>query len=118
MKLKTEAELGKPQSVFDAKMTELIKLSPHKKLWQGTFYPPTQIKGISTEFGTIRTTKDKGRYIHQGVDILNDPLSVVWATHDGIVVIKDRFEGVVIQLLLITDLEFFLFFTILTALHL
>ncbi len=91
-KLQQEAELGKTRKEFEQNMQEATKNSPARKLWQGAFYPPIEIKNITTEFGTIRTTQEKGRYVHQGIDVTNAPRSVIWATQDGIVVIKDRYQ--------------------------
>lgn len=65
--------------------------SPQKKLWSGTFCMPTEVQRISTEFGELRVTQEKGMYAHKGVDIVNFPKSVIWAPQDGIVVIKDRY---------------------------
>ncbi len=66
--------------------------SPQRKLWHGAFYIPCDIHGYSTEFGTMRTTQQYGKYRHDAVDILAPPRSVVWASQDGVVVIKDTFE--------------------------
>lgn len=49
------------------------------------------MKGISTEFGTERTTQDRGRYCHAAIDFLAPPKTVVWAAQDGVVALKDRF---------------------------
>ena len=68
------------------------KASPNKKLWHGAFYLPCDLQGVSTEFGTIRTTQQYGKYRHDALDILAPPRSVVWASQDGVVVIKDTFE--------------------------
>jgi len=65
--------------------------SPKKKLWNGRFDIPVEVKKITTPFGEIRTTSEKGHYMHKAVDILNNPRSVIWASQDGKVVIKDRF---------------------------
>ena len=55
------------------------------------FYAPTDIKAVTTDFGTVRTTQHRGLYAHKAVDVTNTPRSVVWSTQDGIVVLKDRF---------------------------
>ena len=91
-KVKQEAELGKPKAQFVEAMKTISQQSLRQKLWHGPFYAPIEIKGVSTEFGVQRTTQEKGRYIHQGLDVTNAPRSVVWAPQDGIVVLKDRFE--------------------------
>jgi murein DD-endopeptidase MepM/ murein hydrolase activator NlpD len=91
-KLKIEKEASLPTSEMERLLEQLTKTSPREKLWQGAFVPPIDIKGISTDFGTVRTTQDRGRYIHKGVDVLNAPKSVVWASADGIVIAKNRYE--------------------------
>jgi hypothetical protein len=72
------------QSIFE----DIPRTSPSKKLWQGTFYKPCLQSTISTEFGVIRTSFEKGRYRHDGVDFAAAPKSPVWACQDGIVIIK------------------------------
>lgn len=90
-KAQEEKEAGLAAAQLEAEVERLVKQSPQQKLWQGIFYPPIDIKTISTEYGTIRTTQERGRYAHKAVDVLNTPKSVVWATQDGIIVIKDRY---------------------------
>lgn len=90
-KAQEEKEAGLAAAKLEAALEELVKKSPKKKLWQGIFYPPIEIKGISTEYGTIRTTQERGRYAHKAVDVLNTPKSVVWAPQDGVIVIKERY---------------------------
>lgn len=77
---------------FEAQVEKLAQQSPKQKLWNGNFIAPIEIQSVSTEFGTIRTTQERGRYMHKAVDVLNVPRAVVWATQDGIVVMKDSFE--------------------------
>jgi len=72
-------------------MVELSKKSPQKKLWRGHFCTPIEIVRTTCEFGTVRTTQEKGKYQHKAVDITNTPKSVVWSAQAGTVVIKDRF---------------------------
>ena len=72
-------------------MDELLKKSPHEKLWRGPFCAPIDVARVTCDFGTIRTTQEKGRYMHKGLDLANAPKSVVWAPHDGIVVHKERY---------------------------
>jgi Peptidase family M23 len=86
-----EKALGLSDDQLEQEILALARNSPQKKLWQGNFYLPTQVKAISTEFGAIRVTKEKGRYMHKAVDILNTPKSVVWAPQSGIVAIKERY---------------------------
>lgn len=90
-KAQEEKEAGLAAAQLERDLEQLVPNSPQQKLWQGIFYPPIDIKSISTEYGTIRTTQERGRYAHKAVDILNTPKSVVWATQDGIVVIKNRY---------------------------
>jgi murein DD-endopeptidase MepM/ murein hydrolase activator NlpD len=90
-KVKTEKALGIEHETLERKLEELAQQSPKEKLWHGTFYPPMEISGMSTDFGTIRTTQEKGRYVHKAVDLVSAPRSVVWAPQDGIVVIKERY---------------------------
>lgn len=90
-KVQEEKEAGIAAAQLEADLEKLVQQSPQQKLWQGVFYPPIDIKGISTEYGTVRTTQERGRYAHKAVDVINSPKSVVWATQDGIVVIKDRY---------------------------
>jgi hypothetical protein len=89
--IEREKEIGASQELLNNEMKRLTQVSPREKLWTGSFYVPTEILRISTEFGTIRTTQEKGRYSHKGVDIVNHPKSVIWAPQDGRVVIKDRY---------------------------
>ncbi len=65
------------------------KNSPHAKLWYGTFYRPCMNAPITTEFGVIRTSYERGRYRHDAVDFGARPKSPVWACQDGIIIIKD-----------------------------
>jgi hypothetical protein len=90
-KVAEEKEMGASQDLLNAEIKRLAELSPKEKLWSGNFYVPTEVIRISTEFGTIRTTQEKGKYAHKGVDVVNHPRSVVWAPQDGKVVIKDRY---------------------------
>ncbi len=90
-KVKSENELGLPEKQLEIDLEEALKNSPQKKLWQGVFYIPCEMRGISTEFGTIRTTQERGKYPHNAIDILGTPRSVVWAMQDGIVAIKNRY---------------------------
>lgn len=91
-KIQKEAEGARTHEDFEKTIQELTDASPHKKLWQGQFIAPTDVKNIGAEFGIQRTSQQRGRYIHQGLDVLNAPRSVVWASQSGVVVLKDRFE--------------------------
>ncbi|TET06690.1 M23 family metallopeptidase [Candidatus Dependentiae bacterium] len=91
-KLKEEQELGLSEGLEQT--IELInKNSPGEKLWRGSFCTPIDVERITCEYGTVRTTQEKGRYIHRALDIINTPKSVVWAPQDGIVVLKERYAS-------------------------
>lgn len=90
-KVKHENDTGLPASQLELDLARATLQSPNQKLWQGTFYAPIEMKGISTDFGTIRTTQHRGKYQHNAIDALGTPKSVVWATQDGVVVIKERY---------------------------
>ncbi|MEX0672064.1 MAG: M23 family metallopeptidase [Candidatus Babeliales bacterium] len=87
-----EKELGKSQRELEIRMKELTKKSPAKKMWHRLFEIPVELTGISTDFGTKRTSQEKGKYQHAALDLLSAPRSVVWAPNDGLIVIKDRYE--------------------------
>ena len=90
-KMQEEKEASAHHDLLEKKLKELSIASPEEKLWQGTFYTPIEIVRITTPYGTIRTTQERGRYMHKAVDITNTPKSVVWAPQDGIIVLKDRY---------------------------
>ena len=78
-------------AILEKALTQWLKDSPQEKLWHGPFEKPTQVKAVSTPFGEIRTTTARGRYYHKGIDIINNPRAIVWASNHGKVIIKDRF---------------------------
>jgi murein DD-endopeptidase MepM/ murein hydrolase activator NlpD len=90
-KMALEKEKSISNKVFEDAIEKWLSNSPKEKLWAGPFEKPTLIQRISTPFGEIRTTPERGRYIHKGIDIVNMPNSVVWASQDGKVIIKDRY---------------------------
>jgi len=90
-KVKEEAELGKPQAALEQELAEFYKTASPAKLWQGSFCLPMDVRGVSTEFGTLRTTQQRGRYRHNGIDYVGVPNSVIWAPQSGVVIIKDRY---------------------------
>lgn len=90
-KLKEEAAAGRSERDFEEVMERIAHMSPQKKLWKGLFYVPCDMKSITTPFGTVRTTQYKGRYRHDAIDLISAPKSVIWASQDGIVALKDRF---------------------------
>ena len=94
-KMKAEKEAGIPQKQFEEAIDELTKKSPHEKLWHGGFITPLEVtdpKQITTEYGVIRATQDRGLRQHKAIDLYATPKSVVWAPQDGIVVMKSRFS--------------------------
>ncbi len=90
-KLDEEKELSANTKILEDACEKWLKDSPKRKLWSGSFIAPCEIKQLTTPFGEIRVTPEKGRYIHKAVDICDMPRSVVWASQDGRVIIKDRF---------------------------
>lgn len=91
-KVTEEKLLGKAQAEFEQKFEELTAASPKEKLWRGAFCTPIDITRVTCEFGTVRTTQEKGRYMHKALDVINAPKCIVWATQDGVVALKERYE--------------------------
>ena len=90
-KLDSEKEVSMHNKILGEALSKWAKDSPKKKLWAGNFETPTIIQRISTPFGEIRITPEKGRYLHKAIDIVNSPKSVVWSSQNGKVIIKDRY---------------------------
>ena len=90
-KLEDEKEVSIGGNALEDLIAQLVDQSPKEKLWAGTFDIPVDVQRISTEFGEVRTTPEKGKYMHKAVDIVNHPKSVVWASEGGKVVVKDRY---------------------------
>lgn len=94
-KVKAEDESGLSEKELEDKIEEITKNSPRQKLWQGAFYTPTEIKDpakqITTQFGVMRTTQQRGLRCHKALDVYNTPKSVIWAPQNGIVVLKERY---------------------------
>lgn len=90
-KVQQELALGEDNARFEELLKELSAASVHEKMWKGTFCAPIDIDRITCDFGVIRTTKHKGRYSHNALDIISAPKSVVWASQAGTVVLKERF---------------------------
>jgi len=90
-KLEEEKEISMSNKILEEALEKWIKDSSKKKMWSGKFVIPIDLQRVATPFGEIRTNSEKGRYLHRAVDILNYPKSVVWASQDGKVIIKDRF---------------------------
>lgn len=91
-KVQESKELGISIPERERVLEELAYKSCPEKLWRGTFCTPVDINRVSCEFGAIRTTQEKGRYMHKALDVLSAPKSVIWATQSGVVALKERFE--------------------------
>jgi hypothetical protein len=92
LKIQEEKSKGKTELEFEEHVMQLVNSSPHEKLWKGTFLAPVQIDKITCEYGTIRTSQERGRYMHKALDVITKPKSVIWAPQNGIVVVKDRYD--------------------------
>lgn len=90
-KLNDEKEISMNNRILSEALAKWLENSPKKKLWSGPFEVPTVVKRLSTPYGEIRVTPEKGRYLHRAVDIVNDPKSVVWASQSGRIIIKERY---------------------------
>lgn len=93
-KIQSENELGLPEKQLEDEVTLATAQSPKKKLWQGKFIMPLDYKEssqITSDFGVIRATQERGLSQHKALDLVAQPRSVVWAPQDGIVVIKGRY---------------------------
>ena len=92
-KLKSELEFTSLQEKdLEEALDNATKNSAKEKLWVGAFDVPIAMMGISTEFGVIRTSQERGRTTHKALDITANPKSVIWASNSGVVVVKDRFN--------------------------
>jgi murein DD-endopeptidase MepM/ murein hydrolase activator NlpD len=91
-KLKEEKEISVDSKVLDEALLKWEKESPRKKMWHGPFDVPIEVQRISTPFGEIRVTPERGRYLHKGIDIINRPRGIICASQTGKVIIKDRFN--------------------------
>jgi murein DD-endopeptidase MepM/ murein hydrolase activator NlpD len=89
--MEQEKVLGADNKRLGDALETITKESPHEKLWRGPFVMPIDSPRVTCEFGTIRTTTEKGRYMHKGLDIVNLPRAVVWSPQDGVVVHKERY---------------------------
>lgn len=92
-KVQEEKEKGSDQQLLEQALVTISNDSPREKLWHGAFCLPIDNARVTCEFGTIRTTQEKGRYIHRALDLINMPKSVVWSTQDGVVVHKGRYAS-------------------------
>ena len=90
-KLKEEKEKGDDQQILENALAKMTEDSPHEKLWHGSFCMPIDNGRVTCEYGTVRTTQERGRYIHRALDLINAPRSVVWATQSGVVAHMGRY---------------------------
>ncbi|MFA6527735.1 MAG: M23 family metallopeptidase [Candidatus Babeliales bacterium] len=90
-KLDQEKEISRGARILEETLERWAKESPRKKLWAGPFEFPIDVQKQTTPFGEIRMTAERGRYLHKGLDLLNRPKCIVWASQHGKVIIKDRF---------------------------
>lgn len=90
-KLSQEKEASMSAKMLHEALEKWVPESPKKKLWSGKFETPVEVQKMTTPFGEIRMTPERGRYMHKGVDLINRPKCVVWAAQDGRIIIKDRF---------------------------
>ncbi len=91
-KFSAERQISMSSNVLQEATNRWIKESPAKKLWSGPFDYPVEVLRCSTQFGEVRTTPERGKYHHLGVDLINQPKCIVWASQTGKIIIKDRFE--------------------------
>lgn len=92
--IKKENEEAASEKEFEQEVEKLTKNSPHKKLWHGQFVMPLDFKDskqITSEYGVIRATQERGLRQHKALDIYAMPKSVIWAPQDGVVVMKARY---------------------------
>lgn len=90
-KLENEKEVSMSDKILNEAIEKWLIDSPKKKLWNGAFELPILVRKQTTPFGEIRTTPERGRYLHKGVDLINMPKSVIWASQNGKIIIKDRY---------------------------
>jgi murein DD-endopeptidase MepM/ murein hydrolase activator NlpD len=93
-KIQEENALGRPEQELEDTIVTLSKNSPRKKLWHGRFIAPLDLKDpkqVTSDFGVIRATQERGLSQHKALDLVAAPKSVVWAPQDGILVLKERF---------------------------
>lgn len=91
-KLQSELEFTQLQEQdLESALEKAAKESLGEKMWTGPFDVPIVSRGVTTEFGVIRTSQERGRRVHKALDLVADPKSVVWASHNGTIVLKDRF---------------------------
>lgn len=86
-----QEQIGLSEQQFAADIERVTRESTLKKKWQSVFYVPCEMTGISTAYGTLRTSQERGKYRHDAIDLLGAPKSIIWASQDGVVVIKERY---------------------------
>lgn len=89
--VKREKEIDLSLADLEKTLQALAQNSPQEKLWKGAFCTPLDIAKVTCDFGTVRTSQERGRYAHKALDVINAPRSVIWATQDGVIAIKDRY---------------------------
>lgn len=87
----TETDTDRGERSLNEDLQKVTQASPCKKLWKSSFFVPCDQTSISTPFGTLRTTQERGKYRHDAVDFTAPPRSIAWACQDGIVAIKDSY---------------------------
>lgn len=90
-KLDEEKEISMNSKILKTAIAKWVESSPKQKLWAGAFEYPTEYTRIATPHGEIRITPERGMYYHHGIDLVNHPKQVIWASQTGKVIIKDRF---------------------------
>lgn len=90
-KMRGEHEAGIQTQQLEGALEECTRNSPPHKMWRGNFFIPLEMTRITGDYGTVRTTQEKGRYAHKALDLIGPVKCVVWAPHDGVVVIKERY---------------------------
>ena len=87
----TETETDRGERALNEDLQKATQASPCKKMWKSSFFVPCDMTGISTPFGTLRTTQERGKYRHDAVDFVAAPKSIAWACQDGVIVIKGSY---------------------------
>ncbi len=90
-KLEEEKKVSESDKALKTVLETHLAQSSQEKLWSGPFILPMEVQRVTTPFGEIRTTPEKGRYHHAAVDLVNSPKCVVWAAQDGRVIVKQRY---------------------------
>jgi hypothetical protein len=90
-KMKFEREVGLSATDLEAQLEKLTKASPTKKMWRGSFFVPLDLTRITCDFGVMRTSQERGKTSHRALDLIGPLHCLVWAPHDGIVVLKARY---------------------------